>query len=125
MPRTPRRQGTNHYSQVPPLVCQDIFGARRMVRVEMPGDEPVLFHQFEPIRENGWRNAFEGLLEVLKTACPLVQEISHNEESPAVTYQLERLGHRAGLIIVLWHRSLRLAHLTLCVSRYCTRSGTE
>jgi hypothetical protein len=71
----------------------------------MPSDEPVLFHQFEPIRKDGRRNTFEGLLEILEAARSLVQEIPHNEEGPAVTHQLERLGHWAGLIIVFWHRS--------------------
>ena len=61
--------------------------------------------------------AFEGLLEILKAACPLVQELPHNEEGPAVTHQLERLGHWAGLIIVLWHRSLHLVRTERSISQ--------
>src|SRR4029450_9849102 len=85
--------------------------------VEMPGDEPVLFHQFEPIRKDGRRNTFEGLLEILEAARSLVQEIPHHEEGPAVTHQLECLGHWAGLIIMLWHRSLHLARIERSVSQ--------
>src|SRR5215475_13299181 len=88
-----------------------------MVGVETPRDELMLFHKFEPIRQNSRRNAFEGLMEILKAACPLIQEISHNEEGPAVTHQLERLGHWAGLIIVFWHRPLPLAHIERSISQ--------
>src|SRR5256885_6490109 len=54
-----------------------------------PCDEPVLFHQFEPIRQDGRRDAFEGLLEILEATRPLVEQIPHNERSEEHTSELQ------------------------------------
>src|SRR5262245_66566635 len=76
-----------------------------MVGVETARNQPMLFHELEPIRENRRRNPCEGGLEVLE-APRSSQQIAHNQEGPPVAEHLQRFGNWTGLIISFWHRLL-------------------
>src|SRR5262249_15903070 len=76
-----------------------------MVRIETARDEAVILHEVEPLGEARGRDPFEGGLEVLEAPRP-PEQVTHDQEGPPITHHFQRLGHRAGLIVMFWHRLL-------------------
>lgn len=116
MPCPPRRERPDNDAEFAPSLRQLVFCARRMVRIEVPRNEPVLLHAFEPVRQDIWRNPLEALLEILEASRPW-QEVAHEQEGPPVADHLERLRHRTGLAIALGH-AVSIARLDRKASRY-------
>ena len=94
----PDRQRPNHHAKFLALVGEEVFGAWRMVGVEAARNQPVLFHELEPIRENRGRNPFERGLEVLEAprSSSKSRTIRRVHRSPSTS---RRFGDRTGLSI--------------------------
>src|SRR5437870_2417394 len=100
--RAPRRQRADHEAELAPLVGEDVLRARRMLGVEAPRAEPVLFHQLESLRQERGRDAGQGGVEVLEPPWP-VEQVANDEERPPLAHELERLRDRAGLTVMFRH----------------------
>src|SRR5204862_2534404 len=87
---------------IAPARRQRVGGTRRVLGVELPGDDAVLLENLETLREHIGSDPLEGALEILEAPRP-GEQVADDQQRPALAEQLERLGHRTALAITLGH----------------------
>src|SRR5262245_37892384 len=100
--RAPLGEGADDHAELPTLVREVVFRPRRMLGVELAGDEPLLLHQLEPLGEQVRRDALQRRLEILELAVP-AEEVANDEQRPALADHLEGFRDGTRLTIASGH----------------------
>src|SRR5689334_19680028 len=83
-------------TELAPLRRQHVLGARRVLLVETTRDDGVLFEVLEARRERIGTYAAQGRLELLEAPRWIREELTQDEDRPAVPDDVERPCDRAG-----------------------------
>src|SRR5262249_33818823 len=88
----PFEQGLENGTELLALVGQQVLGARRMLLVEAPLDDPRVLQSLQPRRQRVRAQADKRLLELMKFTRPEADELPNNENGPSFADHIERPG---------------------------------
>src|SRR5438067_7720915 len=100
---SPVEQGLQHRAERPAFCGQDIFGARRVLLVEMAFDDAGFLEPLQPGGQRIGADAGQRMLEILESARPLEQQVAQDQDRPALADDVERAGDRAAHIVIRNH----------------------
>src|SRR5258708_5897539 len=110
--RSPLAQRLHDGAEAAPLLGKHVFQARRSIGVEPPAHQSVGLQRLQSRRENIGSDSRQRDLEVLESPRPLQQQVTQQQDGPALADQIQRAGDRAvGEFVGLGH-TYYLSHLT-------------
>jgi len=94
---------SNHRAKRPPLRRQDIFGARRVLLVEMALDDPGLLEPLQPRGQRIRADAGQRPLEILEFPRSFEQQVAQDQDRPALADDVDRTGDRTVHVVIGRH----------------------
>src|SRR5947208_1765049 len=95
-------RNAQRHPEIAPARRQRVGRPRRMLGVELPGDDAVLLENLQTLRQHIGGDPGERGLKVLE-APRAGEQVADEQQRPALAEQLERLGHRTALAVTLGH----------------------
>ena len=102
-PRAPVREHVEHLAE-PLAVLRELVDPRRRGRVELAAaDDASLLERLQARGEDVRAAAGETCVEIRVAELVVLEELADDEQRPALTDEVERMRHRAVLVVALRH----------------------